>query len=289
MPRPQGTPGPIPPPAAPATSASPLVYGGDLLDRPPAPEAPAPTLSAGLVGSPTTVLDTARLEAAPRPVPAAPSFWQRLWTELAKAFGARSRSPTPPPPQPVPPHAVARAVIPELAPGTLASAEVAARAHAPLVRPTLATLAFAARARVAWQKAAAEPVPTVRSQHIAEGVAWAERATRAARSLQRALPPPTDDDRALRALLRTALGALQDVDPTRPVALQALQQLEQAVHGLGQRLGIPLADPLGPSGRSDVPGFLARITHDKRKTVLGVLAFAIPAIAFGLLYLALAG
>jgi len=121
-------------------------------------------------------------------------------------------------------------------------------------------------------------------------VAWTERASRAARALQRALPPATENDRALRALLRTGLGALQESDPTPAIALDALRHIESSVRALAARYGIPLADPLGPSGRSDVPGFMARLERPgTRKTLLAVLVFALPVVAFGLIYLAVAG
>lgn len=178
--------------------------------------------------------------------------------------------------------------IPELSEGPVAAAESAVRAHSGAVRPTLATLAFVSRAHGAWQAASQAVEPEVRGQLMAEGKAWALRATRAARSLQRALPPPTDDDRALRALLRTALGVLQEPDPTTPLVLQALQQLDAAARGLGRNVGVPLTDPLGPGGRHDVPGFLARITGGRERTLLGVLAFVVPAVGLGLLYLAMA-
>ena len=94
-------------------------------------------------------------------------------------------------------------------------------------------------------------------------------------------------DRSLRALLRTGLGALREPEPGQLASIQALLQLEQVAQKLGAGLGVPMGDPLGPSGRSDVPGFLARITSDRRAMVLGVLAFCLPVMVLGLLLVAL--
>jgi hypothetical protein len=182
---------------------------------------------------------------------------------------------------------VSRAVVAELSVGPVAAAEASAHAVRELVRPTLATVAFSARARVAWQRARGDVPPDMQQRLVAEGGAWADRATRAARSLQRVLPPPTDDDRALRALLRTALGALKDAEPGQLVAIQAMQQVEEAGRALAAQRGIPLAAPFPASGRSDIPGFLARFSPGTQKSVMGAVLLLLTATVVGFVYLAM--
>lgn len=210
---------------------------------------------------------------------------------LARVIGGLpGAEPPSPPPSPAEVAAVvARAAIPELFSPNLEAASLGTRAPRSLVRSVIATVAFASRARLAWHKASEAETSAVRARHVAEGMAWTERASRAARALLRVVSPATDDDRALRALLRTGLGALQERDLVAAVALDALRQVESSVRALAAQYSIPLSDPLGASGRSDVPGFLARLEGRTRKTLLAVLVFALPVIAFGLIYLALAG
>lgn len=256
------------------------------------PQQPAATLLGGRTGSATPSLpDTGSALLTPTAqAPAGPGVWQRFIALMAGVLGVSTVRESTLAPAAEVAAITARALVPELSLPNIEAAMLGVRAPKSMVRPTIATVAFAARARMAWQRASQASTPAAREHHVAEGVAWTERASRAARALQRALPAATESDRALRALLRTGLGALQDVHGTPLVAIDALRQIELSVRALASRYGIAMPDPLGPSGRSDVPGFLARLEGRRtRKTLLAALVFTLPMIVLGLIYLAMAG
>lgn len=238
-------------------------------------KAPAPSDGAAAPVSPTTPT-----------TPAAPSPLERIAGALARLLLVPAGSAAP-----EASAASTPAPVHELVPERVAALVADSGLDKEVVRPLVGLRAFGLRARAAWLEAA-EVDNDVRQRLVAEGIDWTQRAQRAGRALDRALSSGVSlsrEDRAVQALIRTALLTLAEVPPASSSGIDALGQLNEATARLSAQLGVPLVDPLA-GGRHDVPGFLQRLRSDRStQTAVAVLVFVLPVVVFGLLYVAWAG